>query len=423
MRRLIRSFHSSSSLYNKTGRNGVILPNRSLLSLTGADRFTLLQDLTTVQIDLESFKGDDNTDRAIHCGFLNNKGRIIANGIILNVHEPSSRTTSTEVDAEKEASIVIDCESSLVDGLRKHLKRYKFRKKVKIKDITEDYSILAHHEMSPPNCNTGGGEGEDGTRQTSSSNDVTTILSVPDPRTPLLGYRSLIAKSANNDDINSNDHSNDLNHYVRRQHLLGIVEHADSIYNHLPLECQLDRLHGVSFDKGCYLGQETTAMAHFRGRVRKRYYPVMLIAKNNSEILHPNLCHAFHSLWNAADSLKTSFTMENLTSLNLERQYDEEEENNPRPKKWGKLIEVETPNGQDSNQCLLGVATLYEDAVFKTQDAGINESRSELQGITCTVIPLVEHNGIDYYVHPIIPPHAMDPLQAKLAATEDEQIK
>lgn len=37
-----------------------------------------------------------------------------------------------------------------------------------------------------------------------------------------------------------------------------------------PLECNLDKLNGVSFDKGCYVGQEITARMHLRDIVRKR---------------------------------------------------------------------------------------------------------------------------------------------------------
>jgi folate-binding protein YgfZ len=36
------------------------------------------------------------------------------------------------------------------------------------------------------------------------------------------------------------------------------------------LECGIDRLNGISFDKGCYMGQELTARMHYRGLVKKR---------------------------------------------------------------------------------------------------------------------------------------------------------
>ena len=35
------------------------------------------------------------------------------------------------------------------------------------------------------------------------------------------------------------------------------------------LECNIDKLNGVDFDKGCYMGQELTARMHYRGLAKK----------------------------------------------------------------------------------------------------------------------------------------------------------
>jgi folate-binding protein YgfZ len=43
----------------------------------------------------------------------------------------------------------------------------------------------------------------------------------------------------------------------------------------LPLELNLTDMHGVSFEKGCYLGQELTARTHFQGVVRKKLWPMV----------------------------------------------------------------------------------------------------------------------------------------------------
>ena len=40
------------------------------------------------------------------------------------------------------------------------------------------------------------------------------------------------------------------------------------------IECNIDRLHGVSFTKGCFVGQELTARMHNRGLAKRHLYPV-----------------------------------------------------------------------------------------------------------------------------------------------------
>ena len=44
----------------------------------------------------------------------------------------------------------------------------------------------------------------------------------------------------------------------------------------LPLEARLDLDHGISFEKGCYIGQEVTARTRYRGLVKRSYLPVRL---------------------------------------------------------------------------------------------------------------------------------------------------
>ena len=40
------------------------------------------------------------------------------------------------------------------------------------------------------------------------------------------------------------------------------------------LECHIDKLNGLSWDKGCYVGQELTARMHYRGLAKKHLYTV-----------------------------------------------------------------------------------------------------------------------------------------------------
>jgi folate-binding protein YgfZ len=52
----------------------------------------------------------------------------------------------------------------------------------------------------------------------------------------------------------------------------------------LPLEINLDLLGGISFEKGCFIGQEVNARVKWKGIVKKKYIPIILKNKDLSTI-------------------------------------------------------------------------------------------------------------------------------------------
>jgi folate-binding protein YgfZ len=66
------------------------------------------------------------------------------------------------------------------------------------------------------------------------------------------------------------------------RHVACRKELSDSI----PLEADLELLRGVSFRKGCYVGQELTARTQFKGNVRKRFVPVALIPTAQADLVN-----------------------------------------------------------------------------------------------------------------------------------------
>jgi hypothetical protein len=130
------------------------------------------------------------------------------------------------------ADVLVDCERSQAEALRKPLSLYRLRRAIKI----EPEAGLAVH-WAPE-----GGIG------------------LPDPRLPELGRRWVGAPAATARGW--------LEHRLR----LGVAEGAAELGQDktLWLECNAAELNGVSFTKGCYVGQENTARMNWRQKVNRR---------------------------------------------------------------------------------------------------------------------------------------------------------
>jgi len=126
--------------------------------------------------------------------------------------------------------LLLDCEGEASDDLVKRLSIYRLRRKI---GIARDDALAVHWSA----------DGEDG---------------VPDPRLPELGRRWLAAPGE--------AASGWLEHRLR----FGVCEGRTELGDTLWLECNAAELNGVSFTKGCYVGQENTARMNWRGKVNRR---------------------------------------------------------------------------------------------------------------------------------------------------------
>lgn len=89
-----------------------------------------------------------------------------------------------------------------------------------------------------------------------------------DPRAAALGQRWIAAAADAPTDAGPDD-------YRRHRLALGIADSADLLADRmLWLEANAAELNGVSFTKGCYVGQENTARMHYRDKLRRRLLPV-----------------------------------------------------------------------------------------------------------------------------------------------------
>ena len=128
--------------------------------------------------------------------------------------------------------LLIDCEEAQADALARRLALYRLRRRIV---IARDADRAVHWSAT-------GSEG------------------VPDPRLAALGRRWLAPAGAPADG------------WVAHRLGLGVTEGVGELGSDrtLWLEANADALNGVSFAKGCYVGQENTARMNWRQKVNRR---------------------------------------------------------------------------------------------------------------------------------------------------------
>lgn len=155
--------------------------------------------------------------------------------------------------------ILIDCEQAAAEALVKRLKLFRLRRKLVIEI---DPQVAVHWALA--------------------------MAGKPaDPRLPALGFRWLETGSAEDARPGADD--------TFRAHRLslGVAEGMAELGHDkiLWLEANAIELHGVSFTKGCYVGQENTARMNYRQKVNRRIVVVPIEQSNEKRqiIAYPDL--------------------------------------------------------------------------------------------------------------------------------------
>ncbi|MEO6432368.1 MAG: folate-binding protein [Sphingomicrobium sp.] len=133
--------------------------------------------------------------------------------------------------------LLLDCEADAADDLAKRLSLYRLRRAI---TIARDDELAIHWSKD-------GSEGVD------------------DPRLPAVGRRWIGAPGLQ---ISQED--------IYREHRLGlgVCEGRAELGDLLWLECNAAELSGVSFTKGCFVGQENTARMNWRSKINRRLFVV-----------------------------------------------------------------------------------------------------------------------------------------------------
>ena len=201
------------------------LPRRAVLTIEGDDRVSYLQGLVSNDVPAAG------PGRAVWAALLTPQGKWLADFFIF----------------ADNGRLLLDCEREQAPDLLRRLSRYRLRSKVTL-SAAEDLSVYAAWGGTP---------------------DVPAIAA-PDPRIAEAGWRLLSAAPLPTNALEAD--------WDRHRLALGLPDGSRDLEAEktVLLEAGFDELNGVSWSKGCYMGQELTARTKYRGLVKRRLVPVAI---------------------------------------------------------------------------------------------------------------------------------------------------
>lgn len=213
------------------------LADRGVVRVSGADAAKLLQGLITADLDLLEQQA------AIFAGLLTPQGKILFDFFVVKTDEGFLLETAREKAAD----------------LAKRLTFYKLRANAAVADASAEYEVAALW-------------GSDSTPAI-----VPPVILYPDPRLAELGWRGIAPKSF--DWVSGAGEAVAIGEAEYHAHRLrlGIPEGGRDyvLGDTFPHEALFDQIGGVSFEKGCYVGQEVVSRMEHRSTARKRVVPVI----------------------------------------------------------------------------------------------------------------------------------------------------
>jgi folate-binding protein YgfZ len=208
------------------------LEDRAVIAISGPQARDFLQGLVTNDV-----VGGLAPGTGLYAALLSPQGKILFDFLV----------------TEGEGAVLIDVAKESQDALIKKLRLYRLRAKVEI-EAREPLGVYSNLQGHPDN------------RPTSYADRAITFR---DPRLAALGTRSIGAKAEMPVEL----HPAAEYHVARLA--LGVPEGADFGSEKIfALDAGLDELNGVSFTKGCYVGQELTSRMKHRATSRKRILQV-----------------------------------------------------------------------------------------------------------------------------------------------------
>jgi len=214
-----------------------------------------------------------------YTAFLNSLGRVLYDAFIYPKN--INRTFPHPI-------YFIECDSAVISSLTTHLKKYKLRSKITIKDVSSEYNIwniwgddisnLWWRRLIPnPTAN----------KITASElvlKEGIDEIGCRDRRYPGMGLRLVLPSEKKKPPLPSHFTQLPPEEYTIRRIFHGVPEGIIDFPpgEALPLQSNFDYMDGIDFRKGCYLGQELTFRTYHTGVTRKRILPVQFYTSNDA---------------------------------------------------------------------------------------------------------------------------------------------
>lgn len=225
----------------------VLLPGRGFLAVGGAAARPFLQGIVSNNVETVA------PDRSLYAGLLTAQGKFLHDFFLV----------------EMDGAIVLEAEAERLADLTRRLTMYKLRAQVTLTDLSAQYVAAALW----------GGPMLDLEPRPGATRRFGGGVAFVDPRLPALGLRAILPRTTADADLaRAGFAPGTPDDYDRHRLALGVPDGSRDIpvEKAFPLEFGFDDFHAVSYDKGCYVGQELTARTHNRGTIKRRIYPVTI---------------------------------------------------------------------------------------------------------------------------------------------------
>jgi tRNA-modifying protein YgfZ len=214
------------------------LSSRAVLHVGGAEAGVFLDRIVTVDVDGIA------PGEAGYGALLSPQGKVLTDFLLVPVDD----------------GFLVDCPAAAAADLVRRLTLYRLRAPVAIADVSGDIAVLAIWDLDAPPPMPG--------------------RIFRDPRHPSLGFRALVPRAAVGAAEGFEGAMIEPEHaYHAHRAALAIPEIGIDVVlgEAFPHEVAMDALSGVSFDKGCYVGQEVVSRMQHRATARRR--PVAVSAE------------------------------------------------------------------------------------------------------------------------------------------------